>query len=34
MSVAVGRSGVELPQRLTVTRDDLRLRLVVEKWKL
>jgi outer membrane lipoprotein LolB len=34
MSVAVGGSGVELPQRLTVTRDDLRLRLVVEKWKL
>lgn len=34
MSVAAGESGVELPRLLTVTRDDLRLRLVVEKWKL
>jgi outer membrane lipoprotein LolB len=31
---ADGGSGVELPRLLNVTRDDLRLRLVVDKWKL
>jgi outer membrane lipoprotein LolB len=35
LSVAAGGgSGVELPRELTVTRDDLRLRLLVEKWEL
>jgi outer membrane lipoprotein LolB len=34
MNVAAGTGGVQLPRRLTATRDDLRLRVTVEEWKL
>jgi outer membrane lipoprotein LolB len=34
MNVATSAGGVQLPQRLTATRDDLWLRVTVEEWKL
>jgi outer membrane lipoprotein LolB len=34
MNVAAAGGDVQLPRRLTATRDDLRLRVVVDKWKL
>lgn len=34
MSVAADAGGVQLPRRVTITRDDLRLRVFVDRWKL
>lgn len=34
MKVRAGSSGVELPQRVTLTRGELRVRVFVERWKL
>jgi len=34
MNVGAGAGAVQLPRRLTATRDDLRLRVTVEEWKL
>ncbi|MFO7325198.1 MAG: outer membrane lipoprotein LolB [Pseudomonadota bacterium] len=33
-AVAARGGGVQLPRRVTITRDDLRLRVVVDRWKL